>query len=277
MRFGLAVTNVTATAATHSANPPTRIRGHTGRRTAVGRVGFTVPVTATSFACPAGQRRPHHASRPDDAEPPRSDDVRPPRLATLAGHAAQRRAVPNIDHGRVLAVPGAGSVGSPVGDGLMVLWTCVTDSARRHAGSAAFAVDAEGDQVLLDPWSTAASALLHAAMAIGAPDHVDDAADASDTYARLFPHFTAAGRGHTGREAPERNLADRRAGAPTAPAADPLLSVWLPGSGLPPAALASAPADRPSVPARRVPASGRLGCLRELLEEAFAEGRQVVR
>jgi hypothetical protein len=75
-------------------------------------------------------------------------------------------------------VPGAGSVGSPVGDGLMVLWTCVTDSARRHAGSAAFAVDAEGDQVLLDPWSTAASALLHAAMAIGAPDHVD-AADAA--------------------------------------------------------------------------------------------------
>jgi hypothetical protein len=116
MRFGLAVTNVTTTAATHSANPPTRIRGHTGRRTAVGRVGFTVPVTATSFACPAGQRGPHHACRPDDAEPPRSDDVRPPRLAALAGHEAQRRAVPNIDHGRVLAVPGAGSVGSPVGE-----------------------------------------------------------------------------------------------------------------------------------------------------------------
>ena len=81
----------------------------------------------------------------------------------------------NSDHSHVLAVPGAGPDGSPVGHGLTVLWTCVTDGARRYAGSAAFAADAEGDEILLDPWSTAASALLDVAMAVGAPDLVDSA------------------------------------------------------------------------------------------------------
>lgn len=46
----------------------------------------------------------------------------------------------------------------------------MTGSARRHAGSAAFTVDGEGDEELLDPWAAAASALLDAAMALGAPD-----------------------------------------------------------------------------------------------------------
>jgi hypothetical protein len=68
-------------------------------------------------------------------------------------------------HSRLLAVAGAGRAGSPVGSGLLLTWTCVTDSAR-HAGSAAFTVDDEGDEQLLDPWAAAASALLDAAMAL---------------------------------------------------------------------------------------------------------------
>ncbi|UWP86993.1 hypothetical protein [Dactylosporangium fulvum] len=83
------------------------------------------------------------------------------------------------DHSRVLSIPGAGRPGSPVGNGLTVLWTCVTDSARRCAGAAAFAVDEESDEeydeVLQDPWSTAGAALLDAAMARGAPDLVGPA------------------------------------------------------------------------------------------------------
>jgi hypothetical protein len=74
------------------------------------------------------------------------------------------------DHSRVLAVPGAGPAGSPIGHGLWLVWACVADSARRCAGPGAFAVDEEGDEVLLDPWAAAASALLHAAMALGAPE-----------------------------------------------------------------------------------------------------------
>jgi hypothetical protein len=70
----------------------------------------------------------------------------------------------------VLAVPGAGRAQSPVGEGFMLTWTCASDSARRCAGPATFTVDSEGDEVLLDPWATAATALLEAAMALGAPD-----------------------------------------------------------------------------------------------------------
>lgn len=84
----------------------------------------------------------------------------------------------NRDHSHVLAIPGAGPVGSPIGYGFTVLWTCVVDSARRCAGSTAFTIDAEDEEdeeVLLDPWTTAASALLDVAMALGAPDLVDPA------------------------------------------------------------------------------------------------------
>lgn len=73
------------------------------------------------------------------------------------------------DFDRVLAVPGAGPAPSPVGDGLMLTWTRAADSARRRAGPAAFSVNEHGCEVLLDPWATAAAALLDAAMALGAP------------------------------------------------------------------------------------------------------------
>lgn len=77
------------------------------------------------------------------------------------------------DHRGLLAVPGAGPVGSPIGRGFMVVRGLVEDSARRFAGSTAFTVDEDGDEVLLDPWATAGSALLDAAMALGAPDLAD--------------------------------------------------------------------------------------------------------
>lgn len=77
------------------------------------------------------------------------------------------------DHSRVLAVPGAGPAMSPVGPALTLIWTCVADSAQRCAGPRAFGPDAEGGKVLLDPWATAAAALLDAAIAVGAPDLAD--------------------------------------------------------------------------------------------------------
>jgi hypothetical protein len=85
------------------------------------------------------------------------------------GSAYQR----DDDHSRVLAVPGAGPAQSPVGHGLLLTWRCAADSARRCHGPAAFALNADGDEVLLDPWAAAASALLDAAMALGAPDLLD--------------------------------------------------------------------------------------------------------
>ena len=54
-------------------------------------------------------------------------------------------------------------------------------------------------------------------------------------------------------------------------------SAWPPAAGASTQPCLRAGYDRLSVPARQVPASGRLRCLRELLEDAFAEGRQIVR
>ncbi|MER7443732.1 hypothetical protein [Micromonospora avicenniae] len=79
------------------------------------------------------------------------------------------------DHSGVLAVPGAGPVGSPIGHGFALLWRCVTGSARQRGGSAAFTVDEDDDDILLEPWSTAGVALMESAMALGVPELVDDA------------------------------------------------------------------------------------------------------
>lgn len=58
-------------------------------------------------------------------------------------------------------------VGSPVGGGFSVLSTAVNASAQRHG---AFFVDGDGENVLAEPWESASHALLHAAMALGAPE-----------------------------------------------------------------------------------------------------------
>jgi len=67
--------------------------------------------------------------------------------------------------------------GSPIGVGFSVLSSVFDASARALAGDAAFLVDEEGDRYLVPPWQEASSALLHAAMAYGAP-HLLSASDA---------------------------------------------------------------------------------------------------
>lgn len=73
------------------------------------------------------------------------------------------------DHEWTLAVPGAGPSGSPIGSGFSVIWDTVRRRAQQLATDA-FIIDDEGDEVLAEPWSTAAATLLDAAMAYGAPD-----------------------------------------------------------------------------------------------------------
>lgn len=94
--------------------------------------------------------------------------------------AAQPNGAPYVgrDHSRTLSVPGAGPSGSPVGHGLIAVWSTVRDSARRVAGEAAFETDEDGEQVLVPPWDDAAAALTEAAMALGAPDLFDTDPDA---------------------------------------------------------------------------------------------------
>lgn len=73
------------------------------------------------------------------------------------------------DHARLVAVPGAGPAMSPIGAGFSVLSHVVHDSARLRGGAGSHTVDLDGEEKLLEPWRTAAAALLDAAMAFGAP------------------------------------------------------------------------------------------------------------
>lgn len=77
------------------------------------------------------------------------------------------------DHGNTLAVF-AGGTRSPIGIGFTVLHDVFARRARELAGDDAFVTDDEGDVCLADPWAKAANVLLHAAMALGAPDLVPE-------------------------------------------------------------------------------------------------------
>ncbi|MFF3401554.1 hypothetical protein ACFYW6_23975 [Streptomyces sp. NPDC002659] len=79
----------------------------------------------------------------------------------------------NQDHASTLLIPGAGTSKSPIGDGFAVVWHVVRKSAQLRGRAESFAVDEDGDEVVLDPWRTAGGALLDAAMAFGAPHLVD--------------------------------------------------------------------------------------------------------
>jgi hypothetical protein len=59
---------------------------------------------------------------------------------------------------------------SPIGYALSLVSSMVLNRGRAVSGAAAITVDPEGEVELQAPWSGASSALLHAAMAYGAPD-----------------------------------------------------------------------------------------------------------
>jgi hypothetical protein len=68
-----------------------------------------------------------------------------------------------------IAGDGAGRSGAPIGDGFMVIRDELEQRARAVAGAAGLTIDADGGHDLHAPWNAAGSALLHAAMALGAP------------------------------------------------------------------------------------------------------------
>lgn len=92
------------------------------------------------------------------------------------------------DHADTLAIPARGRAGAPVYGGFML----IADQLRKRAvmvdGPAAIAVDAEGESCLVRPWSDATRALLHAAMALGAPALVDE-----EARVRLLRAWTSVG------------------------------------------------------------------------------------
>lgn len=78
------------------------------------------------------------------------------------------------DHSDTLAVF-AGGKRSPIGVGFTVLRDVLTRRAREVAGDAAFTTGEDGEVCLTGPWASASEALLHAAMAFGAPELIPDA------------------------------------------------------------------------------------------------------
>ncbi|WP_155368186.1 hypothetical protein [Catellatospora vulcania] len=78
-----------------------------------------------------------------------------------------------------LAEPRAAGAGSPIGSGFGLLHQVVRHSARSRGGPRAWLVDADGEDVVAEPWESAYCALREAAMAYGAPDLRDGAARAA--------------------------------------------------------------------------------------------------
>jgi hypothetical protein len=84
-----------------------------------------------------------------------------PRVVTACYHADHAE-----DHARTLAI---GRHQSPIFGGLMTVYNTVSKRAKMVAGDVAWR--AEGDEVVLNPpWDGASEALLHAALAFGAPE-----------------------------------------------------------------------------------------------------------
>jgi hypothetical protein len=77
------------------------------------------------------------------------------------------------DFSRTLAA-GIGRLKSPIGNGLSLVYRVVWDRADALLGPTAFVVDDEGERSLVSDWDCAATALLDAAMAFGAPSVVTE-------------------------------------------------------------------------------------------------------
>lgn len=93
------------------------------------------------------------------------------------------------DHAGTLAIPARNRSGAPIHQGFSVIASELRKRARAVSGDAAIVVDEEGEAILQPPWSGATRALLHAAMATGAPE----LAGAEDR-ARLLRAWTARAR-----------------------------------------------------------------------------------
>ena len=77
---------------------------------------------------------------------------------------------------------------SPVGIGLTVLYSALSERARALVGDEAFVTDAEGEMEFEPRWAATAEAFLHAAIAYGAPELTDehDAEVLTSAWARHF-------------------------------------------------------------------------------------------
>ena len=75
----------------------------------------------------------------------------------------------DVNHEDTLQIKAEREV-SPVGYALSLVSSMVLTRGKAVSGQAAITVDAEGDVELQAPWSGATTALLHAAMAVGAPN-----------------------------------------------------------------------------------------------------------
>ncbi len=72
--------------------------------------------------------------------------------------------------GDSLPICASGDERSPVGSGLTLLFNVLHKRARALEGDAAFLVDADGETCFVEKWDRAATVLLYAAMAQGAPE-----------------------------------------------------------------------------------------------------------
>jgi hypothetical protein len=72
-------------------------------------------------------------------------------------------------HSNSVGDTAAGRSGSPVGYGFLVLDSELRKQAHTVSGEAGVAIDDEGNSYFVAPWRQASDALLHAAMALGAP------------------------------------------------------------------------------------------------------------
>jgi hypothetical protein len=75
------------------------------------------------------------------------------------------------DHRTTLAATGPFSR-SPIGAGFGLIYSTVFARAKELVGDSSFSIDGEGEISLAPKWSAAADSLLHAAMALGAPEIV---------------------------------------------------------------------------------------------------------
>ncbi len=132
-----------------------------------GRHGDAVAAVLTFAALLTEDLAADLASRRDP------DAARAYRAAWQRWQSGARREKAAVDPSGVLAVQGPERAGSPVNNGFLVLDDVVRTAAKRRGTDALVADD--GDLVLAEPWSTAESALIEAAMALGAPDLVTEA------------------------------------------------------------------------------------------------------